>query len=147
VDVRLLRSTVLVALAAVLPLALAACGDDSPTSPSNGVFTQTDVTVGTGAEAVAGKKITVHYTGWLWDPSKTDTKGLQFETSRTGDPLVFTLGAGQLIDGFDQGLAGMKVGGVRRLVVPPSMGYGASRNGPIPPNSTLVFEIELLKVE
>lgn len=144
---RLLRLTLWVALAAALPLAVAACGDDSPTSPSNGVFAQTDLTVGAGTEAVSGRKVTVHYTGWLWDPSKTDGKGLQFETSRTGDPLVFTLGAGQLIEGFDRGLVGMKVGGTRRLTIPPSMGYGSSRNGPIPPNSTLVFEIELLKVE
>ncbi len=144
---RLQRLTVLVALAAALPLAMAACGDNSPTSPSNGVFTQTDVVVGSGAEAVAGKDLTVHYIGWLWDPAKTDAKGLQFETSRTGDPLVFELGAGQLIDGFDQGLPGMKVGGVRRLIIPPSLGYGSARNGPIPPNATLVFEIELLKVE
>lgn len=144
---RLLRFSVIAALAAALPLALAACDDDSPTAPSNGVFSQTDVAVGTGAEAVTGKDLTVHYTGWLWDPSKTDAKGLQFETSRTGTPLVFTLGAGELIEGFDQGLVGMKAGGLRRLVVPPSMAYGAARNGPIPPNSTLVFEVELLKVE
>lgn len=144
---RLLRLTVWVALVVVLPLALAACGDDSPTSPSNGVYAQTDLTVGTGAEATAGRKVSVHYTGWLWDPSKTDGKGLQFETSRSGDVLVFTLGAGQLIEGFDRGLVGMKVGGIRRLTIPPSLGYGSNRNGPIPPNSTLVFEIELVKVE
>lgn len=144
---KLSRLPVLVALAVALPLAFTACGDDSPTSPSSGVFSQTNVVVGTGVEAVAGKDLTVHYTGWLWDPSKTDGKGLQFETSRTGDPLKFTLGAGELIEGFDQGLVGMKVGGLRRLTIPPSMGYGSTRNGPIPPNATLVFEIELLKVE
>lgn len=144
---RLLRSTVIAALAIALPFVVAACGDDSPTSPSSGVFSQTDLTVGTGTQAVAGADLSVHYTGWLWDPSKTDGKGIQFETSRTGNPLVFTLGAGQLIDGFDQGLVGMKVGGVRRLTVPPSLAYGSQRNGPIPPNATLVFEIELLKVE
>ncbi len=144
---RLLRLTVWVALAAVLPLALTACGDDSPTSPSNGVYAQVDLKVGTGTEATAGRRVSVHYTGWLWDPSKADGKGLQFETSRSGDVLVFTLGAGQLIEGFDRGLVGMKVGGIRRLTIPPSMGYGSGRNGPIPPNATLVFEIELMKVE
>ncbi len=141
-----MRPLRLFALAA-LAVALTACGDDSPTAPSSGVFTQTDLVVGTGAEATNGRDLTVHYTGWLWDPSKTDAKGLQFETSRTGDPLVFTLGAGQLIEGFDRGLVGMRVGGLRRLIIPPSMAYGTTRNGPIPPNATLVFEVELLEVE
>ena len=140
-----MRPPRLFALAALVA-ALAACGD-SPTAPSSGVFTQTDLVVGTGADATAGRNLTVHYTGWLWDPSKADAKGLQFETSRTGQPLVFTLGAGQLIAGFDQGLVGMKVGGLRRLIIPPSMAYSSNRNGPIPPNATLVFEIELLEVE
>ena len=88
--------------------------------------------------------MTVNYTGWLYDPTKPDQKGLVFDTSIGQTPFTFTLGAGQVIKGWDVGVPGMNVGGVRRLVIPPSLGYGASRSGPIPPNSTLVFEIELV---
>lgn len=100
-----------------------------------------DVVVGTEAEAVAGKKVTVHYTGVFAD-------GKKFDSSRDrGEPFTFTLGAGQVIQGWDIGVQGMKVGGKRILVVPPSLGYGANDYGPIPGNSTLIFEVELLKVE
>ncbi len=101
-----------------------------------------DTKVGTGAEAVAGKSVNVHYTGWL-------TNGTKFDSSKDrNDPFRFTLGAGQVIKGWDQGVAGMKVGGVRKLTIPPSLGYGASGagGGLIPPNATLVFEVELLGV-
>jgi FKBP-type peptidyl-prolyl cis-trans isomerase len=100
-----------------------------------------DVVVGTEAEAVAGKNVTVHYTGVFAD-------GKKFDSSRDrGEPFTFTLGAGQVIQGWDIGVQGMKVGGKRILVVPPSLGYGANDYGPIPGNSTLIFEVELLKVE
>jgi FKBP-type peptidyl-prolyl cis-trans isomerase len=100
-----------------------------------------DVVVGTEAEAVAGKKVTVHYTGVFAD-------GKKFDSSRDrGEPFTFALGAGQVIQGWDIGVQGMKVGGKRILVVPPSLGYGANDYGPIPGNSTLIFEVELLKVE
>jgi FKBP-type peptidyl-prolyl cis-trans isomerase len=100
-----------------------------------------DLQVGAGAEAVAGKKVSVHYTGTL-------TSGQKFDSSLDrGKPFQFTLGAGQVIKGWDQGVAGMKVGGKRRLQIPPEMAYGARGFPPvIPPNSTLVFEIELLAV-
>jgi FKBP-type peptidyl-prolyl cis-trans isomerase FkpA len=101
----------------------------------------TDTLIGTGAEAVSGKKITVHYTGTLLDGTKFDS------SVDRGDPFVFTLGAGQVIQGWDQGFAGMKVGGKRELVIPPEMGYGARDMGKIPANSTLKFQVELLKVE
>ncbi len=102
---------------------------------------QTDLLVGTGAEAVAGKRVTVHYVGTLTDGSK-------FDSSRDrDDPFQFVLGKGQVIRGWDQGVAGMKVGGKRKLTIPPDMGYGARGFPPvIPPNSTLVFEVELLGV-
>lgn len=104
-------------------------------------FSTTDTKIGTGAEAVAGKKITVNYTGKLQD-------GTVFDSSiPRGEPFVFTLGAGQVIQGWEQGFAGMKVGGTRTIVVPPDMGYGARAVGSIPANSTLIFEVELLKVE
>lgn len=102
---------------------------------------KTDLVVGTGAEAVAGKQVTVHYTGTLTDGRKFDSS---LDRNR---PFVFTLGKGQVIRGWDEGVAGMKVGGKRKLVIPPEMGYGARGFPPvIPPNSTLVFEVELLGV-
>ncbi len=101
-----------------------------------------DKVVGTGAEAVAGKTITVHYLGMLPD-------GTVFDGSKKrGQPFTFTLGAGQVIAGWDQGFAGMKVGGTRQLIIPPDMGYGSQgAGGVIPPNATLIFEVELLEVK
>ncbi len=109
----------------------------------------TDVKEGTGAEAVAGKTVVVHYTGWLYDESAADHKGKKFDSSRDrGDPFDFPLGGGRVIKGWDQGVAGMKVGGQRTLVIPPEMGYGArGAGGVIPPNATLVFDVELLDVK
>jgi len=103
----------------------------------------TDVVVGTGAEAVTGKKVTVHYVGTLMD-------GTKFDASKDhGQPFSFTLGTGQVIQGWDEGVVGMKVGGKRNLVIPGELAYGAAGtpDGTIPPNATLKFEIELLKVE
>jgi FKBP-type peptidyl-prolyl cis-trans isomerase FkpA len=125
-------------------LAVAGC-DESPTSPSHfAPFSKTDIRAGTGAEVVVGNALTVNYTGWLYDETKSEQKGPQFDSSIGSTPFAFTLGAGQVIEGWDQGIVGMKVGGVRRLVIPPSLAYGQIRSGPIPPNATLVFEIELL---
>ena len=101
----------------------------------------TDTAVGTGAEAVAGKKVMVHYTGTLDDGTKFDS------SLDRGTPFSFTLGAGQVIKGWDQGVLGMKIGGKRTLVIPSELGYGASGMGPIPANATLHFDVELLKVE
>lgn len=98
-----------------------------------------DILVGTGSEAIAGNTVTVHYTGWL-------TNGTKFDSSKDrNDPFVFPLGAGHVIRGWDQGVAGMKAGGKRKLTIPPEMGYGErGAGGVIPPNATLVFEVELL---
>ena len=106
----------------------------------------TDVKVGTGAEATAGKTVDVHYTGWLYDASAADHHGAKFDSSRDrNEPFSFVLGAGQVIAGWDQGVAGMKVGGQRTLVIPPALGYGSrGAGGAIPPNATLVFDVELL---
>jgi FKBP-type peptidyl-prolyl cis-trans isomerase FkpA len=100
-----------------------------------------DLVVGTGTAAASGQKVTVHYTGWL-------TNGTKFDSSKDrGDPFVFPLGKGQVIKGWDQGVQGMKVGGKRKLTIPPEMGYGSrGAGGVIPPNATLVFEVELLGV-
>jgi FKBP-type peptidyl-prolyl cis-trans isomerase FkpA len=116
----------------------------SATSPSQSApFSQTDLKIGTGDPVTTGT-VTVNYTGWLYDPTKTDKKGLQFDTSTGRGPFQFILNNGDVIKGWDQGVPGMMIGGVRRLVIPPSLAYGATRNGLIPPNATLVFDIELV---
>ncbi|MBU8536545.1 FKBP-type peptidyl-prolyl cis-trans isomerase [Roseomonas tokyonensis] len=107
-----------------------------------------DHTVGEGALAVSGKPVAVHYTGWLFDPKAADNKGKKFDSSRDrGDAFRFQLGVGQVIAGWDRGVQGMKVGGHRTLTIPPEFGYGArGAGGVIPPNATLVFDVELLEV-
>ena len=108
----------------------------------------TDTKVGTGVAATAGKEVTVHYTGWLYDETAAECHGKKFDSSRDRDePFSFRLGAGRVIQGWDQGVAGMLVGGMRTLVIPPALGYGArGAGGAIPPNATLVFDVELLHV-
>ncbi len=108
----------------------------------------TDLVQGTGAAAAAGQLVTVHYTGWLHDPSAPEAKGRKFDSSRDrGQPFQFQLGAGHVIAGWDLGVLGMQVGGQRRLTIPPELGYGArGAGGVIPPNATLVFDVELLAV-
>lgn len=108
-----------------------------------------DTVIGTGREAEAGFNISVHYTGWLYDPSKADGKGAKFDSSvERREPFVFFLGGGQVIQGWDQGFAGMKVGGKRTLIIPPDLGYGAyGAGGVIPPNATLIFDVELLAIK
>ena len=125
-----------------------ACGSSS-TSPSsvNVPFSATDLTVGTGATATAGRVVSMNYTGWLYDASKTDNKGTQFDTSIGRGVFSFTLGVGQVIAGWDQGVPGMKVGASRRLIIPPSLGYGSAGAGPIPGNATLVFDVTLVSVQ
>jgi FKBP-type peptidyl-prolyl cis-trans isomerase FkpA len=128
----------------------AACGgSSSPTAPDQTSipYSQTDLRVGTGAEATAGKSVTVNYTGWLYSASTPENKGTQFDSNAGRGPFPFVLGAGRVIPGWDRGVVGMKVGGLRRLVIPPDLAYGASGNGPIPPNAALVFEVELLTVQ
>jgi FKBP-type peptidyl-prolyl cis-trans isomerase FkpA len=107
-----------------------------------------DDVAGSGNEASAGRQVTVHYTGWLYDQSRTDHRGTKFDSSRDrNEPFTFRLGAGQVIRGWDEGVAGMKVGGRRTLTIPPPMGYGSQgAGGVIPPNATLVFDVELLDV-
>lgn len=139
-------------LALIAAVGLSGCGkptDSAPGTPpvpagAAGVTSLTiaDEVVGTGPAAKPGDKVAVHYTGWLTD-------GTKFDSSRDrGQPFSFTLGAGEVIDGWDQGVAGMQAGGKRKLTVPPELGYGpAGAGGVIPPNAVLVFEVELLKIE
>jgi FKBP-type peptidyl-prolyl cis-trans isomerase len=133
----------------------AGCGgapDEPPLDamPDSGItaLQATDRTPGGGAEAQAGRTVRVHYTGWLYDAAAPDQKGRKFDSSRdAGTPFEFRLGAGDVIRGWDEGVAGMRVGGTRLLVIPPAMGYGArGAGGVIPPNATLLFEVELLDV-
>ena len=134
-----------------------ACGgspnNPSPTDPSQNLnvpYSQTDLVVGTGRVAANGNNVTVNYTGWLYNPSAAENKGTQFDSSLSlgRTPLSFRLGTGQnnLIAGWNQGVVGMAVGGRRRLVLPPSLAYGNGGNGPIPPNATIIFDIEMLSV-
>jgi len=135
-------------LAVVFTVATIGTSCTSPTSPAyKASFTTTDLTVGTGTEAASGMTLLVNYTGWLYDETKADKKGFQFDASPAGQPFVFKLGVGQVIQGWDLGVVGEKVGGLRRLVVPAHLAYGREGAGSsIPPNATLVFEIELLSV-
>ncbi len=122
----------------------------APKTPSaRPAYTRTDLQVGTGSEAQKGRGLSVHYTGWLYDPAQPEMKGRMFDSSRDRGPFNFQLGAGQVIPGWDQGFDGMKVGGRRRLIIPPSLGYGVdgAGGGIIPPNATLMFEMELLDVK
>jgi len=150
------RAAILLAIAA-----LAACGAAPPEpanapasapAPSAAVVPDvpelivSDLREGTGAEALAGGLVTVHYTGWLYDPNAAENKGTKFDSSRdAGRPFQFWLGAGKVIAGWDQGVVGMKVGGQRRLVIPSTLGYGQrGAGGVIPPGAALVFDVELL---
>lgn len=106
-----------------------------------------DSVVGNGKLAVPGSTVSVHYTGWLYAPKAAKQHGAQFDSSRDGEPFTFVLGAGKVIPGWDQGVAGMKVGGKRTLIIPAALGYGARGAGPIPPNANLIFDVELLGVK
>ena len=133
-------------------LIIAGCsGPSEPPRTSGGVteLELIDVLVGSGAEARSGQSVTVHYTGWLYDETAADKKGSKFDSSLDrGKPFEFALGAGRVIKGWDQGFAGMKVGGKRTLIIPPSFGYGKRGAGSsIPGGASLVFEVELLGVE
>lgn len=123
----------------------------SPASPvPDATVLVTDVVKGVGDEAFPGMVVIVHYTGWLYDPAAPDHHGRKFDSSRDrGQPLSFPLGGGRVIRGWEQGIPGMRVGGQRRLVIPPSLAYGSkgAGNGVIPPDATLVFDVELLAVE
>jgi FKBP-type peptidyl-prolyl cis-trans isomerase FkpA len=139
------------AMGSVVSLAMSEQADAASAGLPKGPVTELvtiDRSVGQGGEARAGQQVSVHYTGWLFDPSKADGKGKKFDSSvDRGQPFSFPLGAGRVIAGWDKGFAGMKVGGKRTLVIPSDMGYGArGAGGVIPPNATLMFDVELLGV-
>jgi FKBP-type peptidyl-prolyl cis-trans isomerase FkpA len=135
-----LRFTAALALGLALVLGSAAAATPRP-------LQKTDTVVGKGKTAAAGSTVTVHYTGWLYSPKAPQQHGAQFDSSTGGEPFTFTLGAGKVIPGWDQGLAGMKAGGKRTLVVPAALAYGDRGAGPIPPNANLIFDVTLLDVK
>ncbi len=136
-------------LSLLVLLMLCACTDPGP-PPGGSVaeLQRIDAVVGTGTEATSGTLVSVHYTGWLYDEKAPQQRGKKFDSSvDRGEPFSFKLGAGQVIRGWDEGVAGMKVGGKRTLLIPAWLGYGSSgAGGVIPPNASLVFEVELLGV-
>jgi FKBP-type peptidyl-prolyl cis-trans isomerase FkpA len=134
------------ALFLALGLTLSACsgGSETPTSPTVNVpFSTVDVRVGTGAEANTGRTVSVNYAGYFYSATAPENKGNRFDAG----PYSFLVGGGQVIQGFNQGVIGMRVGGLRRVTIPPSLAYGSQGSGTIPPNSTLVFDLELLSVQ
>jgi FKBP-type peptidyl-prolyl cis-trans isomerase FkpA len=144
-----MRSALIFGLAATILMApgvtrIASASDSSQAVKS---VKKIDSVVGSGRLAVAGNSVTVHYTGWLYSPKSDKQHGAKFDSSVNGSPFTFQLGAGKVIKGWDQGLAGMKVGGKRTLVVPAELGYGERGAGPIPPNANLIFDVELIDVK
>lgn len=135
----------LIPILAVLVVSACGGGDSNPTvgPTTSAPYSQTDLVVGTGAIANPGSQVTVAYTGWLHDSSKPDAKGSQFDSNS----IPFRLGTGAVIRGWDQGIVSMRVGGQRRLVIPPDLAYGSQGRAPIPPNATLVFDVTLNSVQ
>ncbi|RQO59998.1 peptidylprolyl isomerase [Paucibacter sp. KBW04] len=147
-----------IALALICTAGLSACGGGGDTSSNFPADTSgsaaittlkiTDTLVGTGPVAAKDQTVSVHYTGWLYDVKATDQRGAKFDSSvDRGTPFSFKLGAGEVIAGWDQGVAGMKVGGKRTLLIPASLAYGSAGRGVIPPNAALVFDVQLLEVK
>jgi FKBP-type peptidyl-prolyl cis-trans isomerase FkpA len=158
---RLIMKLLNILLASAFALSLNACQAESTnkttnTSPqekttmtASAELQKIDTLPGTGREAEPGFNVSVHYTGWLYDEKAEGHKGAKFDSSvDRKEPFEFALGAGQVIQGWDEGFAGMKIGGKRTLIIPPEMGYGArGAGGVIPPNATLIFDVELLDVK
>lgn len=162
-------SAIKVAVLALMAVVASACGQQETSADETAVNAETanqekdntaetmelitelqiiDTAPGEGAQAGAGNDVVVHYTGWLYDPSQPENKGAKFDSSvDRGQPFSFPLGAGRVIRGWDEGVAGMLVGGKRTLIIPPDMGYGSrGAGGVIPPNATLMFDVELLEI-
>jgi FKBP-type peptidyl-prolyl cis-trans isomerase FkpA len=148
------RHFLALAIACAAAGALIGCGEkpnNPAAAPASAVNTleSTDLTHGAGAAVAAGQTAVVQYTGWLYEPSAPDHKGKEFDSSlKSGAPFRFQLGAGQVIKGWDQGVAGMQIGGKRRLVIPADLAYGDRGAGDvIPPGATLVFDVDLVGIE
>jgi len=142
-------STMVSAAAQTAPAAAPAAMTSASTVPSADTLIVTDTKAGTGKEATGGSKVSVNYTGWLYRPLARNWRGKKFDSSIGREPFEFTLGQGMVIKGWDQGVRGMKVGGKRTLIIPSELAYGSkgAGAGDIPPNSPLIFEVELLDVK
>ena len=142
-------SLIAAAMFAIAGLSACGGGSDGPSVPvySPAALVKTDTVVGTGAVAAAGKAVKVHYTGYLYTTTVADFRGTRFDTSIGSDPYSYTVGSANVIPGFDQGVTGMKVGGKRTVHIPASLGYGSAGRSNIPPNSGLVFDLELIEVK
>jgi len=136
-------------LVSACTLAAGAAKEKTVPTPAPTTLEITDVKAGKGPAIAAGQTAVVHYTGWLYSETTPDHKGKKFDSSRDrNDPFSFQVGGGEVIGGWDQGVVGMQAGGQRRLIIPPSLGYGArGAGGVIPPNATLLFDIELLSIK
>lgn len=153
----MIKSKFYIGIFTVLCISISGCqAESTPSSQEKTAMTSSittlqknDTVVGTGREAEPGFNVSVHYTGWLYDEKAADFKGKKFDSSvDRGQPFKFDLGASQVIQGWDEGFAGMKIGGKRTLIIPSEMGYGArGAGGAIPPNATLIFDVELLDVK
>jgi FKBP-type peptidyl-prolyl cis-trans isomerase FkpA len=150
----IVRHLLPVAIACAVTVALPGCGakpSSTPTAPASAVsnLEVTDLAHGTGAAVAAGQYAIVQYTGWLYEPSAPEHKGKEFDSSlKSGTPFRFQLGAGQVIKGWDQGVAGMQIGGKRRLLIPADLAYGDNGAGDvIPPGATLLFDVDLVGIE
>jgi FKBP-type peptidyl-prolyl cis-trans isomerase FkpA len=156
---RIIAAASILAASAVAGITLTACSNDAagpppvpaaaPAPSAVSSLESEDLKVGTGAPIAAGQQAVVQYTGWLYEASAADKKGKEFDSSeKSGQPFRFVIGGGQVIKGWDQGVAGMKVGGRRRLIIPADLAYGADgAGGVIPPGATLVFEVSLVGIE
>lgn len=155
-----MRTTLTIMVAAYATITLTACSREQPAPEPQAAETQApapitelqrvDLQVAPGEGISQGQRAVVHYTGWLYDPTAPDNKGMKFDSSRDrGQPFRFTIGAGQVIRGWEEGVQGMRAGSQRRLIIPSDLAYGESGagGGVIPPNATLVFDIELLAIE
>ena len=129
------------------PAAASANPAATPGAPAKMQLQKIDTVVGKGKQASTGNTVTVKYTGWLYSPQSPKGRGPQFDTSVGGAPFTFPLGMGAVIKGWDEGVAGMKVGGKRTLIIPAELGYGSRGVGPIPPNANLMFDVELVDVK
>lgn len=136
----------LLALASLVPLAAACNNPFKPSQNVNVPFSVVDVTVGTGPEVVPLTTVIVDYAGYLYDGSKPNNQGLLIDTTLSKQPATFVVGLRQLLPGFEQGLIGMKLGGFRRIIIPPELGYGPFEHYPVPKNATLVFDVSLIGV-
>ena len=145
------------AFAISVALLTVSCGNENPfvpgqlLAPINIPFSSTDLEAGTGAEATIGKRVSMQYTGWIYDPNKPENKGFMFASTTAANPFIFNLGNREVIAGWDQGIPGMRVGGSRLLVIPPALAYGVegtgTGDGTIPGNATLIFEVKLLGLQ